>query len=86
MRIEIQLIILYLHPQLTMTKVVFLFIILLTSSPLFGQKKVGKDAVNMNSCEGAIIIFEDGDFDMQFTGRGDNAIKRVPITSKYRRK
>lgn len=78
MRIEIQLIILYLHPQLTMTKVVFLFIILLTSSPIFGQKKVGKDAVNMNSCEGAINIFEDGDFDMQFTGSGDNAIKEYP--------
>lgn len=61
-----------------MTKVVFLFIILLVSSPIYGQQKVGKDAVNMNSCEGAINIFNDGDFDMQFTGNSDNSIKNYP--------
>ncbi|NRA13186.1 MAG: OmpA family protein [Crocinitomicaceae bacterium] len=61
-----------------MTKVVILLIILLASTPLFGQRKVGKDAVNMNSCQGAINIFDDGDFDMQFTGRGDNSIKGYP--------
>ena len=61
-----------------MTKVVILLIILLASSPLFGQRKVGKDAVNMNSCDGAINIFEDGDFHMQFTGQGDNSIKSYP--------
>lgn len=58
-----------------MTKVVILLITLLAYSPIFGQRKVGKDPVNINSCQGAINIFDDGDFDLQFTGQGDNSIQ-----------
>ena len=47
-----------------MTKVVILLITLLAYSPIFGQRKVGKDPVNINSCQGAINIFDDGDFDL----------------------
>lgn len=61
-----------------MTKVVILLILLLVSTPLFGQPKVGRDAVNMNSCQGAINIFDNGGFDMQFTGQGDNSIESYP--------
>ena len=30
------------------------------------QNKVGKDAVNMNSCHGAVNIFENGSFLLEF--------------------
>ena len=65
-----------------MTKVAILLIILFGTSPIFGQQKVGKGAVNMNSCEGAVNIFDDGDFDMQFTGGTDNSTKNYPSLSK----
>jgi len=65
-----------------MTKVAILFIILFAISPTFAQQKVGKDAVNMNSCQGAINIFDDGDFDMQFTGKSDNSFKNYPSLSQ----
>ena len=52
-----------------MTKVVILLITLLAYSPIFGQRKVGKDAVNINSCQGAINIFDDGDFDLHREGK-----------------
>ena len=61
-----------------MTKVVILLIILCGSSPIFGQQKVGKDAVSMNSCAGAINIFDDGDYTMQFTGNSDHSTKNYP--------
>lgn len=68
----------YICSQLTMTKIAILLITLFSFSPLFGQQKVGKDAASMNSCEGAINIFDDGEFDMQFTGGSDNSIKDYP--------
>ncbi|MBL4862368.1 MAG: hypothetical protein JKY09_05055, partial [Crocinitomicaceae bacterium] len=48
---------------------VFNFIgLLILSTSIFGQK-VGKSAVSMNSCEGAINILEDGEFRLKFTGK-----------------
>lgn len=38
------------------------------SVPLFAQHHVGKDGVNMNTCDGAINIFEPGSYHMDFTG------------------
>ncbi len=64
-----------------MTKVAFLLITLLLTAPVFCQHKVGKDGENMNSCEGAINIFENGDFQMQFTGDSDNSFSAYPSLS-----
>lgn len=54
-----------------MTKVTNLLIIFLLSFSVFGQKKVGKGIISMNSCEGAVNIFEDGKFHLKFTGSSD---------------
>ncbi len=44
------------------------------------SQTLGKDAISLNSCPGAINIFEDGDFQLQFTGKpsGDKAISSYP--------
>ena len=65
-----------------MTKVSFLLISVLLSTPLLSQNHtVGKDGENMNSCVGAINIFEPGDFHMKFNGGSDNSISSYPSLS-----
>lgn len=51
-----------------MIKLVFLLSLLTISGPLFSQMP-GKGDDSFNQCEGAINIFENGDFRLQFTGK-----------------
>jgi len=64
-----------------MTKVAFLLISVLLSAPLFGQQNVGKDGKNMHACEGAINIFESGNYQLQFNGGSDNSFTSYPSLS-----
>lgn len=65
-----------------MTKVSFLLIsTLLSVSILFSQTKVGKDGQNMNSCDGAINIFENGTFTLAFDGGGEDLSEGYPTLS-----
>lgn len=61
-----------------MAKILFI-ILLLTSSVAFSQKD-GKSSASLNSCTGGINIFEDGDFQMQFTGKksDDKSVDAYP--------
>lgn len=61
-----------------MAKVIFLLITVLLTAPLYSQHSVGKDGVNMHNCEGAINIFEDGDFHLQFNGGSDQSFLSYP--------
>lgn len=66
-----------------MTKVLFLLISLLLSWSSFSQRNgVGKDGHNMNSCDGAINIFESGDYQLTFNGGSDNRIAAYPTLSE----
>lgn len=51
-----------------MAKILFLIGLLLLSQDAVSQNS-GKDVTSLNSCFGAINIFEDGDFQLQFTGK-----------------
>lgn len=65
-----------------MTKVVFLLISLLLSwSSISQHNKVGKDGHNMNSCDGAINIFDSGDYELAFNGSSDNLTEAYPTLS-----
>lgn len=55
-----------------MTKVKTIILFLLISLTSFGQKKLRSDAP-MNDCAGAVNIFENGDFTLQFTGKKSNS-------------
>ena len=61
-----------------MTRAIFLLISVLLSMPLFSQHDVGKDGVNMNSCDGAVNIFETGQFSMDFNGGSDQVHLSYP--------
>lgn len=50
-----------------MTKLTFLCLLVFLSLTVYGQKS--KNAMNINSCIGAINIFENGNFKLQFTGK-----------------
>ena len=66
-----------------MTKVSFLLIsMLLSISCLFAQTKVGKDGQNMNSCDGAINIFENGTFSLAFNGGGADLSEGYPTLAE----
>lgn len=64
-----------------MTKAIFLLISMLLSYPVLCQTKVGKDAKNMNSCDGAINIFDNGDFQLAFNGGSDGILQSYPTLS-----
>jgi len=52
-----------------MIKITILSIIFILSFTLYGQK--GKYSSNLSSCTGAINIFENGHFNLQFTSKKD---------------
>lgn len=54
-----------------MTKIIILLILFVGFHPVYGQKNAKSDA-SFNVCEGAINIFENGDFRLQFTGKKSN--------------
>jgi outer membrane protein OmpA-like peptidoglycan-associated protein len=62
-----------------MTKILFILVLLLLSSYAFSQKG-GKNSGSLNLCSGGINIFEDGDFELQFTGKksDDRAVDAYP--------
>lgn len=53
-----------------MIKITILSLIFILSFTLYGQK--GKYSSNLSSCTGAINIFENGHFNLQFTAKKDN--------------
>ena len=55
-----------------MTKILNLLILLIVVSPVFAQKEARSDDA-YNQCNGAINIFENGDFHLQFTGKKGDA-------------
>jgi outer membrane protein OmpA-like peptidoglycan-associated protein len=62
-----------------------LFITLLSLLPLLAlSQKPGKTAHSLNTCTGGINIFEDGDFQLQFTGKkaSDNGVEAYPSLEK----
>lgn len=64
-----------------MAKILFIIGLLLISPDLISQQ-VGKDAMSLNSCIGAINIFENGDFQLQFTGKSnEDALSAYPSLS-----
>ncbi len=66
-----------------MAKVTFLLISLLLSWSTLSQRyKVGKDGHNMNSCDGAINIFDNGEFQLAFNGGSDKIIESYPTLSE----
>lgn len=64
-----------------MTKVALLLISVLLSMPLFSQHKVGKDGIDMNTCAGAINIFDDDEYTLQFNGGSDDLLAAYPSLS-----
>lgn len=64
-----------------MTKLSILILLISISSGLFAQKsKFTSDA--MNTCQGAINIFDDGDYKLEFTGnKSHNSIEAYPSLS-----
>lgn len=66
-----------------MTKVTFLLISLLLSWSSFSQHTVGKDGHNMNSCDGAINIFDSGEYELAFTGGSDKHVSTYPSLSAF---
>ena len=62
-----------------MTKILFILGLLLLSPNAFAQI-VGKNPSSLNACTGGINIFDDGDFQLQFTGKksNDNAVDAYP--------
>lgn len=65
-----------------MAKVVFLLISLLLSWSSFSQHTVGKDGHNMNSCDGAINIFDGGEYQLAFNGESDKRVTSYPTLSE----
>ncbi|MCR9172720.1 MAG: OmpA family protein [bacterium] len=65
-----------------MAKVIFLLISLLLSWSSLSQHTVGKDGENMNSCIGAINIFDNGEFKLAFNGGGDGITEAYPALSE----
>lgn len=61
-----------------MAKVTLLLISLLLSWSTFAQHTVGKDGHNMNSCDGAINIFDNGEFQLAFNGGSDGITESYP--------
>lgn len=66
-----------------MAKILFIISLLLITTDAFSQK-VGRDASSLNTCTGGINIFEDGDFQLQFTGKksNDNSVDAYPSLSE----
>lgn len=64
-----------------MTKVTLLLISLLLSLSSFSQHTVGKDGHNMNSCNGAINVFDNGEFQLAFNGGSDGITESYPTLS-----
>lgn len=65
-----------------MIKALFLLFLALAVPFSYGQK-VGKSAVSLNTCGGAINVFEDGDFQMQFTGKkSEKGVSAYPSLSE----
>lgn len=66
-----------------MAKVLFIIVLLLLSLDAFSQK-VGKSSSSLNTCTGGINIFDDGDFQLQFTGKkgNDKAVDAYPSLSE----
>lgn len=69
--------------RLTMAKVTLLLISLLLSWSSFSQHTVGKDGHNMNSCDGAINIFDNGEFQLAFNGGSDGITVSYPTLSEF---
>lgn len=65
-----------------MAKILFIIVLLLNTPDAFSQK-AGKNSSSLNSCMGGINIFEDGDFQLQFTGKksSDKAVDAYPSLS-----
>lgn len=62
-----------------------LFITLLSLLPLLAlSQKSGKSGQSLNNCTGGINIFEDGDYQLQFTGKksSDKGVEAYPSLSK----
>jgi outer membrane protein OmpA-like peptidoglycan-associated protein len=66
-----------------MTKVTFLLISLLLSWSSFSQHTVGKDGHNMNSCDGAINIFDSGEYHLAFNGGSDKRVSSYPSLAEF---
>ena len=66
-----------------MAKILFITFLFLLTPYAFSQKSV-KNSHSLNSCTGGINIFEDGDFQLQFTGKkpNDNAVDAYPSLAK----
>ncbi|MCJ8291410.1 MAG: OmpA family protein [Crocinitomicaceae bacterium] len=66
-----------------MAKILFIIVLLLVTPDAFSQK-AGKNTSSLNSCMGGINIFEDGDFQLQFTGKksNDNTVDAYPSLSR----
>ncbi len=66
-----------------MTKILFIIVLLLLSTDAFSQKS-DRNSSSLNSCTGGINIFEDGDFQLQFTGKksNDKAVDAYPSLTK----
>lgn len=62
-----------------MAKILFIFSLLLFVPCTFSQKE-SKKSLSINTCTGGINIFDDGDFQLQFTGEkgNDNAVDAYP--------
>lgn len=54
-----------------MTKVIILLILFVGIHPIYAQKSANSD-VSFNECEGAVNIFENGDFHLEFIGKKAN--------------
>ena len=66
-----------------MAKILFITFLFLLTPYAFSQKSV-KNSHSLNSCTGGINIFEDGDFQLQFTGKksSEKALEAYPSLSK----
>lgn len=66
-----------------MTKIVILLVSLLLVLPLLGQGKIANSGA-MNTCTGAINLFKNGEFQLQFTGKkSSNELSTYPSLSDF---
>lgn len=66
-----------------MTKIINLLVSLTFVLPLLGQNKIGSTA-GMNTCNGAINLFNNGEFQLQFTGKkSGNELGAYPSLSDF---
>ncbi len=62
-----------------MSNILSLLALVLVTTIAHSQKKVGKEGILLNRCDGAINIFENGDFHLQFTGKkSDSDVDAYP--------